>query len=237
MYEMKEEIPNKWGKSILVTLLGGFAIEVFFLFYSNIAGNKDVSDMVPWTFHTLWELAALGAVAYVVYKCKIQVGNFLLGMLFGSILCGLIWIFIPDSFKIVGANYYGVESRIATDTHVEGRYDERVEYDFPLTPVFLFHKDDPNLKIYFKEEAKLMEYAGIKGFLFWQTGLAYGFVPLSVPQYKGARTYLDRVKLFFSVGPMVLVESFIIGFIKYFAILMIVQVVWYLIRKEQVWWD
>ena len=237
---MEEKLLNKqdkWLRSLFVTLLGAAAIEIFLIFYENLSGNKDVSKFVPWTFHTLWEIAALAGIAYAVKKCDIKLETYFVSLMFGALLVGIIWIFIPDNLKILEANYYGVESRISMETHEEGRYDERVEYNFPLTPGFLYKKGDPELKRVFYKAKSYNEYVGTKGFLFWQTGLAYGFNPSGIDGYNGSNGFLNRIELFFTVGPMVVAESFIKGMATNFIILMLAQIIWFLIRKEQVWWD
>lgn len=237
---MEEKILNnrdKWLRSVFATLLGAAAIEIFDILYGTLAGNKDVSEFVPWTFHTLWEIAALAGIAYAVKKCNIPLETYFPGLVFGALLVGIIWIFVPDNLKVLEANYYGVQSRMSMETHEEGIYYERVEYDFPLSTGLLFRKDDPELKRKFYEARNYNEYIGTKGFLFWQTGLAYGFNPIGIDEYNGGHGFLNRIELFFTVGPMVILESFIRGLATNFLLLMLAQIFWFLIRKEQVWWD
>lgn len=236
---MREKFLNnrgKWLRSIIVTLLGAGAIEIFQVLYGTLSGHREASEFVPWTFHTLWEIAVFVGIAYAVKRCDIKPGVYFVGLMLGTFLVAIIWIFIPDRLKI-GANYYGIESRISMETHEEGRYDERVEYDFPLSPGFLYKKDNLELKSAVFEAKRYNEYVGTKGFFFWQTGLAYGFDPIGIDGYNGGHGFLNRVELCFTVGPMVIVESFIKGLASNFIILMIAQIVWFAIRKKQVWWD
>ena len=95
---------NKWFRSLLVTLLGAAAIEIFFILYGALSGNKDVSEFVPWTFHTLWEIAALVGIAYVVKKCDIKLETYFAGLFFGALFVGIVWPFVPDSLKLLEAN-------------------------------------------------------------------------------------------------------------------------------------
>lgn len=91
----------------------------------------------------------------------------------------------------------------------------------------------------FRKEQRFNEYVDMRGFLFWQTGLAYGFLPdsFSIPQYHGGYSFGERIVLFLTVGPIVLAESSIIGIYQDFIILFIVQIIWFAIRKEHIWWD
>jgi len=228
---------NKWLRSFIVTMLGAAAIEIFYTLFRTLFHNEGTSILIPWTFHTLWEIAALAGIAYVVKKCGIRLETYFSVLMLGTFLIGIIWIFIPDSLKILEANYYGVESRISRETHGEGMYEDSVEYNFPLSLGFLYRKDDPELKSAFYEAKNQNEYIGTKGFLFWQTGLAYGFNPIRIGGYNGGHGFFNRIELFFTVGPMVIVESFIKGFASNFIILLIGQIIWLLIRKEQIWWD
>ena len=82
---------DKWFRSVFVTLLGAAAIEIFLILYGTLSDNKDVSEFVPWTFHTLWEIAALAGIAHTVKKCDIKIGTYFVG---------LIWIFMPDSLTL-----------------------------------------------------------------------------------------------------------------------------------------
>ena len=215
---------DKWLRIVWVTLLGSAAIEIYLILYGTLFGKKDVSEFVPWTFHTIWEIAALVGTGYAVKKCDIKPGDYFAALMLGTILVGITGTVIPDSLKLE-ANYYGVESHIS------------VEYDARVLPGFLYRKDDPELKRDFYESKSYNEHVRTRGFLFWQTGLAYGFNPICIDGYNGGHGFLNRIELFFTAGPMVIVESSIKGLNTNFIILMLAQIVWFLIRKEQVWWD
>lgn len=221
----------------MVTLLGAAAIEIFVFQYWTLFGNKDVSGLIPWTFHTLWEAAALIGIAYVVKRCGIELEVYAVTLVLGAILAGIVWMFMPDSFRVIGANYFGVESRASLETHEEGRFDERVEYDYPLSLGFLYKNGDPELEREIAETKRRSDYVRTRGFIFWQTGLAYGFTPFGLDGYNGGFEFIDKVKLFFTVGPIVIIESFIKGMIDLFGLLMAIQIIWFLILKEHVWWS
>lgn len=122
----------KWFKALLLTLLGSSSIEIFLIFYGAVFVDKSLSSLVPWTFHTLWEFSALCGVAWIVKQLKVQVGVFFLALLAGMLVSAVFWMFIPDSWNMLEANYFGVESRRTLETRVEGRYDENIVYNFPL---------------------------------------------------------------------------------------------------------
>ncbi len=90
---MKKKILNnrdKWLRSSIITLLGAAAIEIFLILYGTLSGNKDVSEFVPWTFHTLWEIAALAGIAYAVNKCDIKLETYFIILMIAQIIWFLI---------------------------------------------------------------------------------------------------------------------------------------------------
>ena len=110
-----------------------------------------------------------------------------------------------------------------------------MRYDFPLDKGFLYHGNDLELEKEIANLADGYEYAGAKGFLFWQTGLAYGYDPSLLERYNGGRGFLSRVELFFTVGPLVLVEATLIGLTRHFPIFMLAIGLWYATKKENMW--
>jgi hypothetical protein len=96
----------------------------------------------------------------------------------------------------------------------------------------VYRKNDPELSTVLNTAKKYYTNVSTKGFLFWQTGLAYGFVPIGIDEYEGRRGIVNKLRLFFTIGPTVIIEALIIGLIKYFFILMIGQFIWFLVRKR-----
>jgi hypothetical protein len=194
--------------------------------------------LVPWTLHSLWEIAALASVAWVVHRLKVHVGAFFIAAFFGLILSAVAWIFLPESLRILEANYYGVESRVTLGMHEAGMHDERMEYDSPLDLGLMYHRDDPELKAEIAEKSERNEHVNVRGFLTWQTGLAYGFFPdpASVPEYNGCDNFQERLALIITVGPVALSEMFARGIAQHFFVLLIAQIAFVLMRKEHVWW-
>jgi len=106
---------------------------------------------------------------------------------------------------------------------------------FPLSKSFIYLKDDPELKQAMAELSEGQEYTGGRGFLFWQTGLADGYDPSLLEGYNGGKGFLSRVELFFTVGPLVIVEATLTGLTRHFPIFMLIVGGWYLAKKENVW--
>lgn len=235
--EPERQIPKRqqWFAALVLTVSSVFCLEVFLMLYGTFS-DKLTTDF-PWTFHWMWEIFVLIGFSFIIKRFQISIGKFAGITFFGLIVISVVWLFIPESIKVIKVNYYGVESRLTNETHEEGRYDEQVVNDFPLRLGFLYKADDPELLQEFVEKSNYNEYVATKGFLFWQTGLAYGFVPYRINEFNGGHTFLDHIELFFTVGPMVLVECLINSLYQYFFILLLIQVVWLLIKKEHIWWS
>ncbi len=226
-----------WAKTIALTALAAIALQVCVVVYgtlSSFAGQITHTPFVPWTFHTLWEIAFLALAAFTAVSLGSQAGNFFSAIFLGGLLSGIAWLLVPDSLVILRPQYYAIESRITTDTHEAGRNGDSA-YDFPLSKGSLYHKDDRGLKSTYAGRAENNEYVGARGFLFWQTGLANGYDPLLLNDYNGGKRFLSRVELFFTVGPLVIVEATLTGLTRHFPIFMLVVALFYAKRKESLW--
>lgn len=68
-------------------------------------------------------------------------------------------------------------------------------------------------------------------FIFWQTAYAYGFEPKYISEYKGAKSFGRILTLFFTVGPIFLLESFIVAIMNCW-LLMIIPIVGLFFKKR-----
>jgi len=122
------------------------------------------------------------------------------------------------------------------DTHEAGRFGETMEYDTPLERGLLHRANCPLLKQDFYELKAQNDYVNVRGFLTWQAGVAQGFslwCPECFPtDYDGFAGWL---RLFFQVGPMDVLESTVMPLVLWFPLLIILQLVYYVYKKESVW--
>lgn len=225
---------RKIWATILLTFLASFAIEVLRTFYSS--ASYDGSSLVPWTFEWVWEIGFFVICFFILRRLQVYYGAAIVFLFVGLIFSSIAWSFYPKSYKFVEPNYYGVESRLNYDTHEEGRYDEQTVYDHKLSSGFLYKSNDPEIMSELNEEARNNEYAGTRGFMFWQTGLAYSFNPIRLKEYNGGKTFLNHLELYLTVGPIVLLECFLTGLYTNFISLIILQLIWLVWKKDFVWW-
>jgi tetratricopeptide (TPR) repeat protein len=224
----KRKNRQRWLLSLIVTVLGSATLEIAYFLIGSMGMNKKF--LLPRTYFSLWLCALMVCIVYIVKKCDIKLGDYFGILTLGMLLATFIWIFVPDSLKIED-NYFGIELSVSKVLLEDEDYED-IRAEFPLTSGVLYRNDDPVLVRVLKNAKSFNEniYVHTRGFLFWQTGLAFGFYP-SVKIYG-----YEKDKLFYTVGPIVIVESFIKGFTKYFVILVIAQIVWFLVSEQHIWW-
>ena len=228
-----------WGKTILLTALASTLVQVGVVILSTLntlSGNTS-QHSIPLTFHTLWEVVFFVLCFHIARRIGLRAGAFFAGIILCGFISGIIWFLLPNSIELFPPRYYGLESRLTQDSHTDGRYDEYTEYDYPLSKEFLYKKDDPKLKASFSELSMENDFVGTKGFLFWQTGLANGYYPSRFLGHKWRKDIWSRLVLFFTVGPLVIIEAIIIGSSRHFPIFMLFIILWNLIKKENIWFS
>ena len=130
--------------------------------------------------------------------------------LFGLSLFGLIISlffvvlnkFIPTD-KLIQKNYIGIGG-LTTD------YDKQTDTEYFVEKnIFVFNKKDPQIKKeVFKlknEYGKTFEYE----FVYWQSAFLKGFKPRNISEFTGTNSRNKKLKLFFSSGPIFILEIFI----------------------------
>lgn len=226
----KASSPDLWLKSLVLTLLTSFSIEIAIFLFNDLGKHREYFLDRPHTFHTVWELAALAAVLRIVYSLKVKTGDFLLVLFIGTVISSRLWLFVPDSWNIPEPRYYGVEYRPAMAS-------QRVS-DLALDFGFVYHKESAELKEALVGSGDLERYAVLRNFLTWRAGLAYGFLPdpLSIPQFNGFEGWGNVLNLYLTVGPFVLLESLARGLNRTFPVLLLAQLIFFSIRREHFWW-
>jgi hypothetical protein len=231
---MRHTLTNKISGTVLLTFLTSFAIEVFRTAYSS--SGYDGSSLVPWTFEWVWEIAFFILCFLIIKRLQVNYGAVIGFFFVGIFVSSLVWDFYPKSYKVVTPNYYGIEARRTHDTHEEGEYGEQTVYDHELNAGFLYKANDPEIMNSLNEAALDNEYAGTRGFMFWQTGLAYGFIPDLLDEYNGGTTFLNHLELYVTVGPMVLLECLLTGLYTNFITLILLQLIWSAWKRDFIWW-
>lgn len=223
-----------WARAGLLTALLSILVEIGLYIYSNI--RSETYYPLPYTFHTIWEIAALGLALWAMSRLGVSIGTSLSAALVAILILGLSSIFIPDGIIPIQARYWGVESRLTLDTYTSGRFDESVDYDYPLETGTLHSADCPLLLREVEIARGQNEYVNLRGFLSWQAGLASKFNPdpFCIPQYTDILTLKEHIGLFFETGPLILLELSV-RVILDFILLMLAQIVYFLFSRQFVW--
>lgn len=222
-----------WPRMIALSLLASVAIRVALLLIFSLSGRQ----AVPWSFSSLW---AVGFLALAVVAAKYlgsTFENFVGCMFWGGFGSLIVGIFLPESFVVFRPRYFGIESRVSLETHEMGAETERREYDSPLSKGFLYRRNDPGLMEEAFGRARDCEYVGGRGFLFWQTGFAAGYDPAFLDDFPGGRRFPFRIELFFTVGPLMLVEAFLVSLTRDFPLVMLFVAVSWIRYKENLWFE
>jgi hypothetical protein len=233
----KSEQQGSWVKATVLTVLASFGIELWLMLYGSLSCDRRPYDFVPWTFTSVWALLASGGILWLVHQLKVHVGTFIaavfLGLIPSVVILVILKLCLPDNFTVLKPAYLGVESRRTMESTEGGHMFDRLEVGF------LYRSDDPQLLRDYEDAWRGNAFVNCRGFLTWQAGLAQGFMPdpLSVPQYPGTRRLSDRFFLALTVGPVMLAELFINGLVHFFLVLLALQIVWFLVRKQHMWWD
>jgi len=222
----------KWIRSTLIMVLAVIWVQVLTFWVAPYIAKRQASGLSIRTFHSLWELGFLIGVPLLLKRSGFKLQTF-----FGGTICAyavmVIGAFLPVALTPFPPHYLGVESRLSLQTHEEGPYDEVVAYDYPLALGDLYAAADPEL-ILALQRAQIASYVATRGFLFWQTGLAYGFYPMGVDAYSGYPDLAEFIALVFTVGPLVILES-AINALPILAVLLLVQLI--RLRKGPAFWE
>ncbi len=226
---------DKWKNSILATLLISFTSEILFFWIRSLWTEK--STYSEWTLHWIWELIAIIIIIIRLKKLDIEIRKLPGFFIIAILIMIFTWGLLTNSLNPIKNNYSGILYRYNFETAITGR-DDHVVYNHDLECGFLYKKNDPFLSQDIEETIAQNQYSNSEHFIFWQTGIAYGFGNIGTPKfYESNNRLFFQLKLIFTVGPFVILECFIKGFFRLFFIILIINIVWILLRNEHLWWD
>jgi hypothetical protein len=219
---------QRWGRSIVLCFLMAVCIQVSAVIFKALSIGEGSLFRIFFSFHWIWLIALFILISKIATRLGMSTGTFWALMIPALWISALSVVILPNSLRILKPKYVAVEYRLSLDTYPH--LFEGEEYYDPLQGGFLYHANDPLLVRNAKDKAKHADYVGMEGFLFWQTGYIQGFDPSLLHEFPQNSDFLLRVKLFFIVGPVVVVESVIKALVWDFPIYLIVVTAWYLLR-------
>jgi hypothetical protein len=203
---------EKLRTSLFLIFLASVASEILWLVYSSIFGGieqyKPFSAVgLPW----FWAVGALWVIVRFANK-HMNWSEFILIVFSGVLVSFLLWAFIPSKFD-VPSRFVGINYRASNETATKSTWGEPDSEEFidPLRMKGVYRKGGKNYKIAMNEYKKMGGSIGIESFIFWQTGVAHGYNPIEIRSYNLPNGFFDYIELFFTIGPVVLVECLIRG--------------------------
>ena len=112
-----------------------------------------------------------------------------------------------DNIQIIESNYIGLSGLDVEDYEDSNGIDQSSTVQ---TKGYIYVAKDSRVE---REISKLesvhKDGISVEKFIFWQTALASGYNPKYIPNYNCCNLSSDKLELYFTVGPLLMVEFFI----------------------------
>lgn len=148
---------------------------------------------------------------------------FIILVLFGFLSSEITgWLTNPNSkifrLEIVKRNYIGLSGLYGRNFETNGEEDIAIEE----AKNFVFVEGDYRLPLKLSKIEMEYEYGSkVDHFIFWQTAFIAGFNPYYIPSYHCCDLSSDRIELYVSAVPLVLLECFIDAIYNAFLLLIL----------------
>ncbi len=214
--------PYPWARSAIVVFLASFALNIALFLHGNFSKSlSPLSEAAPHTFAQVWIIVAFIAVVWMGAKMLNSLGKFIafsVTCLIPSFFIFFAWLLlafilpIPNPIKAHewAWQYYGVNELM--ESTINGIYYSDAKNDFILLPGMVYSNDSITIRKLRKQRQahQRSQTSGLIGFRSWQSALVAGFIPdKSIADYSEPITTRDKVTLFLTIGPAVLLDIFI----------------------------
>ncbi|MBI3719081.1 MAG: hypothetical protein HY252_10870 [Sphingobacteriales bacterium] len=218
-----------------------FVARLLRFFVGNFFHHSDEGN-IPYTFYSLWILLLFLIPYFILTKRGLAQEKFL-GFLFivyfaGSLSSALTrWLihYLPkvDNIEIIKSNFIGVAGLDEVE-HEDYYGNETSSTEHSKSYVYV-ENDSRIERELSKLEEEHSEGTSVDKFIFWQTALAAGYNPKYIPNYNCCNLSSDKLELYFTVGPLVMIEA-LIEAIKD-ALLVLVVLIIYRIRNKPMFFE
>lgn len=219
------------NKQDLQYLIVTFGLLVMIMFIREIIPfiNTSISNFRHSIFALVWTVIVILLLLTALKKIEnINLWQFLAGSLGVGIASSILAVLLHGGFgtnNLIEKNYvgiYGITYAFDSQTELEKSIEHK-------TNVFKIGDNRAG-----KEYDKMIERYGEASeemFLFWQTAFAYGYVPQDIFEYSGDSSISQKVTLFFTIGPLFLLECFIRALMNSW-VLMIIPIIGLMFNKR-----
>jgi len=170
-----------------------------------------LKDCFSFFGNAVYGIIWIALVVFAIYKLlerieEIEPWQFLLFSAFVGLFISLIGMIINGTIgtdELIEKKYVGV---YGTTEEYDTQNDTEIYVDHKT---FVFKENDKRAK---RELRKLENEYGESysdDFLFWQTAFVNGFTPKYISDFTGTNTFSKKLTLFFTVGPIFILETFI----------------------------
>lgn len=217
---------RRFGLSLAAILILAFQGELIAFWFQRYLVSEE--GVIPWAFHGVWEIAAFAFCAWFVSAIawslwggeRASLGMSIFGTVqiaaLGACAVGVVGLIVPVDWRWPAPAYSGIVTYYPNDggmVHIGQGVERRARARG--RPTFLYQRDSPELQAALTEARNQSQYASVTvtQFVFWRTGLAAGFRPIGfdprVQTFAPSRRPDDRIILFLTVGPAVVIECFL----------------------------
>lgn len=211
--------------SRITKLLGGVILDFGFLLFIYFIGRliafvftatfDDGEHTNPIVFSFVWIFLLFIIPYFILTKRglnKYKILGFLVVIALISPLSiiaskAIAGIFIEiDNYELVENNYIGL---VGTDDRESDALYQDGNTTTDYSHGFVFTKNDSRINLELKKLGEGHEDVEKRKFIFWQTALAEGYKPKYITTYNCCKNFSDKLELYFTVGPLVILECFI----------------------------
>jgi len=234
-------VSTDWRRLIQADLVLAVGSGVLYGLVGPFLGRLDSMPGHPRTFWWLWVCVALYGIFRLARRLKVSDAQLVLvPLLLAPCLFFALHLLLPKVGALGGSEnsrswssrYCGGWTRISNDYTMDP--ESGPQLDYPNVAGYLHALDCPTIQPILKRRLHHHEVLQADWFATWQTGLACRYTPdeKCIPQFRGHGTVLGWLKLFFTVGPVVVVECCLGGLLYLFVPLLAVQFLWRMLRKR-----
>lgn len=218
-------------KNKLIYLTIFFVILIFINFLKEVVFyvNESLSHFISSLYVLPWIALVILIIFYFVKKIEgIKPWEFLGYSVLSGMLLSILGIIINMTLGLNNSlekNYvgiYGVTTGFNTNTESETYINHKTN---------VYRIADKTSKSELKRLENKYEESYQEEFIFWQTAFASGFEPKYISEFKGTDSFSKVLTLFFTVGPIFLLETFI-NTIMNFWILFLFPIIGLLFKKK-----
>lgn len=234
---------------ILSGTIFDFSFLVFFYFLARLIRffitnffNHADEDNIPFTFYSIW-IFFIFYIPFLIFKKRGLAKEKFLGFLFIICFFGILssaltrWLihYVPkiDNIEIIKSNYIGVAGLDEVE-HEDANGVETSSTEASKSYVYI-STDSRIEREVSKLENEHTDGTSLEKFIFWQTALASGFNPKYIPNYNCCNLSSDKLELYFIVGPLVIIESFIEAIKD--ALLILILLIIYRLRNKPLFFE